>query len=268
MNNGRKWNVDLYLERIGMGRPEKLDRAYLDRLVENHLIHIPFEALDLYLGRAGISQDPEVLFEKIVLNKRGGYCFELNKVFQLLLKDLGYDTYPCLCRVQGGETAPRRISHRGNIVYLDGKRFFCDVGYGNAMGRGAVELVPDVRQQIGTDIYWFEPCNRYWFDLFRQPQDLVNEDGSITHGEARRELRVCVAEAEEQDFELLNTMISGPDSPFGQKLMVGRLTEDGALAVNDDRIFSRTMGNRKTHRKLKDDAELWRILEDEFGIAL
>ncbi len=115
-SSGGKWNVDLYLERIGMERPEKPDRAYLDRLVESHLIHIPFEALDLYTGRAEISQNLDVLFEKVVLNKRGGYCFELNKLFQFLLKSLGYDTYPCVCRVQRGEEASRGITHRGNKI--------------------------------------------------------------------------------------------------------------------------------------------------------
>lgn len=267
-NQEKKWDIDRYLERIGMERPEKLDRIYLDRLVANHLIHVPFEALDIYTGRAEISLDLEVMFEKVVLNKRGGYCFELNKLFQFLLKGLGYDTYPCFCRVQRGEEASRGITHRGNIVRLEGSRFFCDVGFGNAMSRGAVELVMDVRQQVGTDLYWFQPYNQYWFDLFRKPQDLVNEDGSITRGEPKRELRVCVAEAEEQDYEVFNAVTSGPNAVFRQKLAVGRLTENGALAVNDDRTFSRIEGNRKTHRQLKDDAELWQVLRDEFGIAM
>lgn len=268
MENSKKWNLDLYLERIGMKRPEKLDKAYLDQLVINHLIHVPFEALDLFLNRAEISQDLDELFEKVVLKKRGGYCFELNKLFQFLLKDLGYDTYPCFCRVQRGEEASRGITHRGNIVNLDGRRFFCDVGFGNAMSRGAVELVMDVRQQVGTDIYWFKPYNQYWFDLFRQPQDLVNEDGSITKGEPKRELRVCIAEAEEQDYEVFNAITSSPNSVFSQKFMVGRLTEDGALAINEDRIFSRIKGNQKIHRQLKGEAEVQQVLKDEFGIVL
>lgn len=268
MEENKKWNLDLYLERIGMKRPEKLDKDYLNQLVANHLIHIPFEALDLFLNRAEIPQDLDELFEKVVLKKRGGYCFELNKLFQYLLKDLGYDTYPCFCRVQRGEEASRGITHRGNIVHLDGSRFFCDVGFGNAMSRGAVELVTDVRQQVGTDVYWFEPYNQYWFDLFRKPQDLVNEDGSITKGEPKRELRVCIAEAEEHDFEVFNAVTSGPRAVFREKLSVGRLTEDGALSLRDDRIFSRIVGNRKTHRQLKDEAEMFRVLKDEFGIVL
>lgn len=267
-SSGGKWNVDLYLERIGMERPEKPDRAYLDRLVESHLIHIPFEALDLYMGRAEISQNLDVLFEKVVLNKRGGYCFELNKLFQFLLKSLGYDTYPCVCRVQRGEEASRGITHRGNIVRLEGSRFFCDVGFGSAISRGALELVPDVRQKTGTDVLWFEPYGEYWFDLFHLPQDLVNEDGRITRGQAMRELRICIAEAEEQDYEIFNAITSGPNAVFRKMLMVGRMTEDGTLSINADKIFSRVTGNRKIHRQLKDDAELWRVLEENFGIVL
>lgn len=262
-----KWNVDLYLERIGMERPEKPDLAYLNRLVEHHLIHIPFEALDLYMRRAGISQDLDVLFEKVVMNKRGGYCFELNKLFQHLLKSLGYDTYPCVCRVQRGEEASRGITHRGNIVYLEGSRFYCDVGFGTPICRGAVKLAPGIRQQIGTDVLWFEPYRQHWFDLFRLPQDLVNEDGSVTRGEPKRELRVCIAEAEEHDYEVFNAVTSGPEAVFRQKLMLARLTEDGILTINEQ-TFSRVEGNRKIHRQLKDEAELWQVVKEEFGIVI
>lgn len=262
-----KWNVDLYLERIKMERPEKPDLAYLNRLIEHHLIHIPFEALDLYMGWAGISQDPDVLFEKVVMNKRGGYCFELNKLFQRLLKCLGYDTYPCVCRVQRGEEASRGITHRGNIVYLEGGRFYCDVGFGTPICRGAVKLVPGIRQQIGTDVLWFEPYRQHWFDLFRLPQDLVNEDGSVTKGEPKRELRVCTAEAEEHDYEVFNAVTSGPEAVFRQKLMLARLTEKGVLTINEQ-TFSRVEGNRKIHRQLKDDADLWQVVKDEFGIVI
>lgn len=263
-----KWDLDAYLERIHMERPEKADRAYLDRLVTQHLIHVPFEALDLYTGKAPISQELDELYEKVVQNRRGGYCFELNKLFQFLLKDLGYDTYPCFCRVQGDKAESGHIMHRGNIVRLDGAKLFCDVGFGGAMCRGAVELTPGLRQTKGTDLCWFEPYNEYWFDLFRQQQDLFNEDGSVTKGVPRRELRVCIAEAEEQDFLPLNQITSGPDSVFGKVLMVGRLTEDGALSISPDNVFSKTTGNRREHRTLEDRVELWKILREEFGLVV
>lgn len=264
----KKWKLNRYLERIAMEPPKHPNRWYLDRLIERHMIAIPFEALDLYTGRAKIALDLDCLFEKIVENHRGGYCFELNKLFHFLLKELGYDAYSCFCRVQEGGIMSEAISHRGIIVRMEGKKFFCDVGFGNYMSRGAIELVPNVRQRIGTDIYWFEKYNEYWLDLFRQPQNLINEDGSVTVGRSRRELRVCVAEMEEQDFEVFNTQFNMPGSYFSECLMVGKLTENGALAINDQKIFSRIEGNYKIHSKLKNERELWAVLREEFGIVM
>ena len=83
-----------------------------------------------------------------------------------------------------------------------------------------------------------------------------------------RELRICIAEAEEQDYEIFNAITSGPNAVFRKMLMVGRMTEDGTMSINADKIFSRVTGNRKIHRQLKDDAELWRVLEENFGIVL
>ena len=265
----RKWNVDQYLERIHMERPTVLDREYLDQLMIHHLMYVPFENMDLYFGLADISQDLDELFDKIVLRRRGGYCFELNKTFQALLKDLGFDTYPCFCRMQRGRNdMPGPIRHRGNIIRLNGDTYFCDVGYGNAMSRGALKLVPQIRQTRGSDIYWFEKYADCWYSIYRQQQDLIYEDGTVVKGETSCEMRVCTAPMEEVDFEPLNDITNGPDSVFRSRIMVGRLTENGALAINGDLIFSRTEGNRKTHRKLKDEAELHQVLRDEFGIVL
>ena len=265
----KKWNVDQYLERIHMERPEKLDRAYLDQLVAHHLMNVPFEDLDLYFGLADISQDLDVLFEKVVLRKRGGYCFELNKLFQALLKDLGYDTYPCFCRMQRGRgdiSGP--IRHRGNIIRLEGETCFCDVGYGNAMSRGALTLEPGLRQVRDGDVYWFEEYNDCWYSLYRHQRDLTYEDGTEVKGDIACEMRVCTAPMEEIDFEPLNDITGGPESTFRKNLMVGRLTETGSMAINGELVFSRTEGNRKTHRKLKDETELRQVLRDEFGLVI
>lgn len=262
----RKWDVDRYLERICMKRPTRLDVKYLNQLIEHHLIYIPFENMDLFTGKADISQDLDKLYEKVVIKKRGGYCFELNKTFHFLLKDLGYDTYPCFCRVQEGQTESEDISHRGNIVRLDGKILFCDVGYGNAMSRGAIELKEHIRQRYGMDTFWIERYNDYWFDLFRQPQDIIHEDGTVAVGRAVRELRICLAPAEERDFVYLNAIMNAQDSCFRKVVMVGRLTKNGALSINPELVFSRTTGNRKERRKLSGDQELWQVLREEFGI--
>ena len=84
------FDVDRYLSRIGVERPTELTSASLRRLVRAHLERVPFEVLELTEEKTQPSLEPEGLFEKIVIRKRCGYCLEQNKLFYLLLKELGF----------------------------------------------------------------------------------------------------------------------------------------------------------------------------------
>jgi N-hydroxyarylamine O-acetyltransferase len=78
-----------YLERIGYAGSLEANLANLEALAWAHLTSVPFENFDVHLGRA-IKLDVDTLTTKIVKRKRGGFCYELNGLFALLLRDLGY----------------------------------------------------------------------------------------------------------------------------------------------------------------------------------
>ena len=82
--------IDQYLNRIGSVRPRELSPGSLMVLTRDHLEHVPFEVLEMTEAHREPSLEPDALFEKIVSNRRGGYCFELNKLFYLLLEALGF----------------------------------------------------------------------------------------------------------------------------------------------------------------------------------
>ena len=105
-------DVDAYLARIGAERPQALNPQSLQKLVRAHLEQVPFENLELTENQTQPSLEPESLFQKVVLRRRGGYCFELNKLFYLLLQSLGYDCHCVGVRCIMGRTEPRSISHR------------------------------------------------------------------------------------------------------------------------------------------------------------
>ena len=111
----------------------------LDRLVNAHLHTVPFENLDVYELRQVPSLATADLFEKIVLRRRGGYCFELNALFFALLQALGYDCHPLAQRVV--RLGPAPLNHRSTLVTLpDGTRLLCDVGYGGPTPVTALDL--------------------------------------------------------------------------------------------------------------------------------
>ena len=77
-----------YLDRIGAGRPPVLDEAALGDLHRAHLMAVPFENLSIHLAES-ISLGEDGLIDKIVTRRRGGFCYELNGAFALLLQALG-----------------------------------------------------------------------------------------------------------------------------------------------------------------------------------
>ena len=81
-------NLEKYLERIGLTKNRELSLEFLAVLQEKHLLSIPFEDLDIP-DRDTITIDVEKFYEKIVIRKRGGFCYELNGLFSVLLRELG-----------------------------------------------------------------------------------------------------------------------------------------------------------------------------------
>ncbi len=103
----------------------------LNTLIKLHQAHfhaIPFENFDILLGRS-IDLDPQVVFNKLVLTKRGGYCFELNGLYLQALQTLGFNARALLARIHLTGT-PSGRGHQLELVSIDGKDWLADVGFG------------------------------------------------------------------------------------------------------------------------------------------
>ncbi len=124
-----------YLARIGYEGPVDPSIGTLRALHRAHVLSVPFENVDIHLGRS-ISLEPTDLFQKIVSSKRGGYCFELNGLFALLLEDLGFAVTRLAARVLYGTEGVRPRSHQLLLVHVGGERWLADVGFG---GNGLLE---------------------------------------------------------------------------------------------------------------------------------
>jgi N-hydroxyarylamine O-acetyltransferase len=121
--------MDAYRARIGFDGPLRADVATLEALQRAHRYAIPFENLDIPLGR-GIALAQDALLDKLVARRRGGYCFEQNALFLAVLRTIGFEARPLLARVwlAADGTPPR--SHTLNLVRLDGADLVSDVGFG------------------------------------------------------------------------------------------------------------------------------------------
>ncbi len=132
------FNIDSYLERIQFGDTPRVDLSTLRELHKQHVFTIPFENIDIHLGNP-ISLDLSRIFQKLILNKRGGYCFELNGLFQSLLEGLGFQVFSTAGRVLFDSDGIPPRSHRLLIVKLEEEQWLVDVGFG---AHGLIEPIP------------------------------------------------------------------------------------------------------------------------------
>lgn len=133
-------DADAYLARIGVPRRSEPTLAYLDELIAAHQSTVPFEDLDISDKRTSVSLGTAALFDKVVVRRRGGYCFELNALFGALLRELGYGVQAGTARIKVRPTVHFPLAHRVNIATIDGIRFLVDVGFGGPMPSFALKL--------------------------------------------------------------------------------------------------------------------------------
>ncbi|MCL2045606.1 MAG: arylamine N-acetyltransferase [Oscillospiraceae bacterium] len=143
-------DIDMYLDRIGLkGTHIPKTREGLDMLQFAHLCAIPFENLDLWDFDTQIEFDIPSLWDKIIIRKRGGYCFELNAFYYNLLQRLGFEVFPVAARsvpVDGKDLFPASM-HRMTVAVIDGKRYVTDVGFGSAAAARASICLDDYDEQ-------------------------------------------------------------------------------------------------------------------------
>ncbi len=138
-----------YLARVGLSKAPEPDEEGLKEIHAAQVFSIPFENLDIHLGRS-ILLEPDKLVSKLIYRQRGGYCFELNGIFQLALESLGFAVRPLLARVIYGRTDPGAHTHQVLIVKLPGQGWLADAGFGGPGLRMPLPLIPDqVGEQYG-----------------------------------------------------------------------------------------------------------------------
>lgn len=132
------FDLDAYLARIGYRGPREPTAPVLAALHVAHVETIPFENLDLALGRP-INIDLASLATKLVVGKRGGYCFEHNSLFAEVLRALGFAVEILGARVRMGPPRPTPRTHCLLRVTIDGAPWLADVGFGSD---GLLEPLP------------------------------------------------------------------------------------------------------------------------------
>lgn len=120
-----------YLDRIGFAGQARPDLATLKAVHRAHLLAIPYENLDVQLGRP-LTTDPAAAFDKIVGRGRGGWCYEMNGLLGWALEEIGFSVTRmsgAVAREVRGDAAVG--NHLILKVDLDGEPWMADAGFGD-----------------------------------------------------------------------------------------------------------------------------------------
>jgi N-hydroxyarylamine O-acetyltransferase len=145
-------DLNAYCKRIGFSGELAPTLPCLTALVFRHVCSIPFENVDVLVGRP-INLDIDSLQRKLVLSKRGGYCYEQNGFFSEVLVAVGFDATVISARPRvifaRHETPP--LTHASIRVTLDGVDWLVDVGIGGLSPSAPIRIVEDEVQDTPHD---------------------------------------------------------------------------------------------------------------------
>jgi N-hydroxyarylamine O-acetyltransferase len=159
-------DIENYLERIG-AEAAVVNPQGLARLQRQHLLTVPFENLDIHWNRP-IVLDTEEFYRKIVVRRRGGFCYELNGLFNELLSELGFQTRLISARVFGGENGfGPEFDHAAIIVTIGEDEYLADVGFGD-FAAGPLRFAADEEQQDHTGVFVVRAFEDRYFEIAKR----------------------------------------------------------------------------------------------------
>lgn len=250
-------NLDAYFARIGYTGPREPTLATLTAIHQHHARAIPYENLDVLLGRP-ISLDPAAIERKLVHDRRGGYCFEQNGLFRDVLRALGFRVTTLIARVrwQIPPEVPTALTHMVLRIDLDGRMLLADVGFGSRSLLSPLPLDQFDRELGGS----LEPRR-----LVQRGRVLIHQ---CLHDDAWADLyHFTLDEIPPVDFEVGNWFTSAhPQSRFKQNLSLARSGADCRYAILNREFITRYADGRADKHAIESPDELLALLAQYFGL--
>lgn len=238
-----KVKVEKYFKRIGLEMPETIvpNGELLKKLHFAHCTTVPYENLDIIRG-IPLRLDDEGLYQKVVEEGKGGYCFELNGLFAWLLRELGYKVTEYASRYLRGESSIPMRRHRVLKVEATDGVYCADVGIGEVCPRYPLKLVEGLEQTQ------FDECYRF---------DKDAELGWVLMDFYKGQWRQFYSFTEEpqlpQDYIALSFYCEKhPDSPFIHAEMFSLKTDTGRITL-DGNVYKEFNNGEVTVKELSDE---------------
>jgi N-hydroxyarylamine O-acetyltransferase len=251
-----KPNIDAYFERIGFAGSIA---PTLETLTQLHALHpaaIAYENLDPLMG-APVRLDLPNLQQKLVFDRRGGYCFEHNTLLRAILQDLDFEVKVHGARVIWGTPEGEEPPLRHIVLTVDvaGVPYLCDVGFGGLTATAPLRLRSGTEQETPLDRYRLTQVDGGWLVE-------VEIDGAWL-----QLYDFTLAELSEERIVELNDIADSSEF-FTTELLAARIEKTRRLALGNTRLNIHTPGQPSESRQLTSVAELREVLSGTMGIAL
>jgi N-hydroxyarylamine O-acetyltransferase len=251
-----KFTREKYLDRIKYSGELKPNLGLLKKLQKNHLLNIPFENLDIHY-QIPIDLNIDRIYEKIVQNNRGGFCYELNGLFYELLLSLGFNAKRVSARVyeKDNEYSPE-FDHFSIVVKIGSIEYLTDVGFGEFIFE-PLELQFGKIQKDPRGTYVMDKCEDEYLRVSKI------EDGKLTP-----EFIFKNVERELGEYaEMCKYHQSNPNSHFMKKRLISLPTENGRITISGNTLKIKEK-NTVTEKELKNETDFEKELFGKFKIRL
>jgi N-hydroxyarylamine O-acetyltransferase len=255
-------DISGYLRRINYNGIVYRDLETLRELQRNHVLSIPFETLDIH-NQIPILLQINFLYQKVILDKRGGYCYELNVLFHRLLTMCGFEVKMIGGRLHHGNNKfGREFEHMALLVELNGRKWLVDVGYGD------FSLVPLAVQpgEIQSD-------GRSYYQVIES----VIVDGKSYLGVAKwnttkQDFKIdyifTLTPRVLADFHAMNEFHqTSPESHFRRSLICTLPTAEGRISLINNKLI-RTENGKRQVRIVQGEDQRDEVLEKYFHMDM
>ena len=203
--------------------------------------------------------DDEALSEKIITNRRGGFCYELNGLFAALLRALGFEVLMVSAGVAraGGGFGPE-FDHMALVVNLD-ERWLADVGFGDSF-REPLLLDERGEQRQGKSAYRIRPDGERLV--------LERREGDAVEWEAQYSFTLQPRTYADYE-EMCRHHQTSPESHFTRGRVCTRATDGGGrVTLSGLRLITTDPEGTRRERALADEEEYAAVLREQFGVSL
>ena len=248
-------NKKNYLNRIGIEKADvATDLDSLKFLQRQHLLTVPFENLDIHWKRP-IVLDGNRFYDKIIGEKRGGFCYELNGLFYELLEEIGFQNKIISAKVSKGTgDFGVEYDHLAILTRIGNEEYLVDVGFGSFTAE-PLKFVLDVEQQDDNGVFMIRKIDGEYFEVVKKDVDGWQSEYVFTT--LKRDLR--------EFAEMCQFHQTSPESHFTRGKVCSLLTIEGRKTLTDEKFIETVEGQKK--EITVDSAEQFnQILAREFYI--